>query len=80
MPNRDGSGPLGQGPRSGRGAGRCGIGFGQGGFGQAGNGGAPRLGRFPRVMASDQAPENTSERISALESEIADLKEQLRKQ
>jgi hypothetical protein len=79
MPNRDGTGPLGQGPRSGRGSDCCGKGLGQGGLGQA-RSGSPRFGRFPQTVTSDQTTESAQERIFALEREIADLKEQLRKQ
>lgn len=80
MPNQDRTGPLGQGPMTGGGFGLCGggQGRGQGGYGMGQGGGFFRFGRFPRGAALDQTPDPAQERISALEREIADLKEQLR--
>jgi len=63
--------------RLGRGLCRA-FGFGRAGQGQDQTGGLFRFGRFPRGAAPGQTPDAALERITALEREIADLKEQLR--
>ncbi|HBR05579.1 MAG TPA: hypothetical protein DD766_00195 [Desulfovibrio sp.] len=63
--------------RLGRGLCRA-FGFGRAGQGQDQTGGLFRFGRFPRGAAQGQTPDAALERITALEREIADLKEQLR--
>jgi len=80
MPGYDGTGPMGQGPMTGRGLGRCGAGFaGQQrtlrlgcGWGGRGRGrGLFGLGRrFTDEVSTDQ-------RCAELENRIADLQDQL---
>ncbi len=73
MPKLDGTGPLGQGPRSGRGLGPCGQGQGLGlgcGMGRFGWGGCPYQFNYWRRL-SDQ------EKLAYLEDEEALLKEEL---
>ncbi len=66
MPRFDSTGPLGQGPRTGRGLGPCGGGYGYGmGYGRG-------LGYGYRRFAS---PRNEA---SALESDIQELEEELK--
>jgi len=65
MPNRNGTGPTGNGPRSGKGMGRCGGGRG------AGNGRG--LGRRGVL----QAPAEAQEETQALKARIAELEKRL---
>ncbi|WP_338042134.1 DUF5320 domain-containing protein [Desulfocurvibacter africanus] len=71
MPGFNGTGPLGNGPRTGRGLGRCMAGAGGGQMAGRGRG----LGR-QGVFAQD-AGDVQGERIAALEAEIAALKSKL---
>jgi len=72
MPKFDGTGPQGQGPRTGRGAGPCGGGLGQGrgvGFGRG-------LGRRQFLTKQEEAEVLTGE-LQDLEAEIKAVKERL---
>lgn len=75
MPNRDGTGPMGYGPMTGRGMGPCGAGM---GFGR-GRGWGRGFGRgFGRIVPvyREPAPENEKEILKAEKAEIErELKE-----
>jgi len=79
MPTRDGSGPSGQGPRSGRGAGNC---AGQGGSGRFGGRGLGR-GRRGRGLgrgleyASDQNNSWLEDQVKSLQSALQSITERL---
>lgn len=66
MPNRNGTGPAGAGPMSGRGMGRCGGGRG------AGNGRGP--GGRRGVL---QAPASAQDETEALKARVAELEKRL---
>ena len=73
MPNRDGTGPAGGGPRSGRGAGNC---TGQGGAGRFGGRGLGRGGRgFGRGFGF--APNQDRSWIENLQSTLQSITERL---
>ncbi len=69
MPNYDGTGPLGNGPRTGRGRGRCMAG--NAGMGLRGQGGRG-FGR--RGVFQQDVGVSTAKRIAELEEELASLK------
>ncbi|MEA2112952.1 MAG: DUF5320 domain-containing protein [Patescibacteria group bacterium] len=70
MPKFDGTGPLGQGPRTGRGMGPCGGGMGRGcGFGQ-GMGGR-------RFFSKKEESEMLDTEVGELEAELKAIKERL---
>lgn len=71
MANRDGTGPRGQGPRTGRGMGNCATGLGQGqGFGRG-------MG-YGRSAVNNNVPVNDPEK-EALKKELEEVKERLKK-
>jgi hypothetical protein len=79
MPNRDKTGPQGQGPLTGRGLGPCGSGTGTGttrgfgfGFGRGRGFGRGLCRFFNKVSLTDYQ--------QALEEELADIKEEVAKQ
>ena len=75
MPNKDGKGPLGQGPVAGRGAGRCrGAGGGQGGGGQ---GCGARMRGGVRILAGES--ELLKRREQELAKELETVRARLRK-
>ena len=77
MPNRNGTGPTGQGPRSGRGAGNC---TGQGGTGRFGGRGLGRGGRgLGRGIgyASDQNSSWLEDQVKSLQSALQSITERL---
>lgn len=77
MPRSNGTGPLGQGPRTGRGMGRCGGGNSNRFF--AGRRGCWRMGSSysrPAVTAKEEK-EILSEEINILEKELKDMKARL---
>ena len=77
MPNRNGTGPAGQGPRSGRGAGNC---NGQGGTGRFGGRGLGRGGRgFGRGFgyAPDQDHSWLADQVKSLQSALQNITERL---
>ncbi|MDD4953102.1 MAG: DUF5320 domain-containing protein [Desulfovibrionaceae bacterium] len=95
MPGFDMTGPLGQGPMTGRGAGRCsgqtgqtgqarGLGLGRGpGFGRGlGRGGLGRSNFGPQQAEtpSKSSNEDLKDRLDRLESEAARIREQLNTQ
>ena len=79
MPNRDKTGPMGQGPLTGRGFGPCGggKGFGRGfGFG-CGRGFGRGLGRFfgwNQPQTKEEQVQSLSDYRKALEEELEDVK------
>jgi hypothetical protein len=73
MPRQDKTGPMGMGPRSGRGMGPCGAGYGPG-LGLGRGYGRVMCGWFYRQYQS--LPKN--ERKELLKSEIEDLKQELK--
>jgi hypothetical protein len=77
MPNRNGTGPTGQGPRSGRGAGNC---TGQGGTGRFGGRGLGRRGReFGRGLgyAPGQNSSWLEDQVKSLQSALQSITERL---
>jgi len=75
MPNRDQTGPQGQGPATGRGLGPCGTGTGRGfgfGFGRGRGFGRGLCRFFSKVSLADYQ--------KALEEELSDIKEEVAKQ
>lgn len=76
MPNFDGTGPTGKGPRTGRGFGPCGMGFGRRGR----LGGGCGLGRCFGCWRNPQTKEEKMKALSdyrqALEEELDDLKKE----
>lgn len=77
MPNRNGTGPAGGGPRSGRGAGNC---TGQGGAGRFGGRGLGRGGRgFGRGLgfAPNQDRSWLENQVEALQSALQSITERL---
>ncbi len=67
MPNRNGTGPMGNGPMSGRGMGRCGGGRG------AGNGrglGLARRGVFQAPVAGQDETQTLKDRVAELEKRL----------
>jgi hypothetical protein len=84
MPARDGTGPMGQGPLTGRGFGPCGAGRGYGmGFGRGfgrGWGFRPAYQPYPaRYVPVNYAPENTREQeITALKDEKDMMEQELK--
>ena len=79
MPNRNGTGPDGQGSRTGRGAGNC---TGQGGTGRFGGRGLGRGGRgrgFGRGFgyASDQNNSWLEDQVKSLQSALQSITERL---
>jgi hypothetical protein len=89
MPNRNGTGPLGAGPATGRAMGRCagqpadpvnpgrgrGLGW-RGQCGRPGGGGACLRFHGKRRAASDPAGQDLERRIEAMESRLEALKSQ----
>lgn len=72
MPYQDGTGPMGAGPRTGRGLGPCGAGFARGrNFGQGF--GRGRFGGYGPY----RAPTTNGEEKEALEQDLKDIKERL---
>ena len=70
MPNRNGTGPMGMGPMSGRGAGRCGAGRGRGagmGMGRRGIFQAP-------AEPTDDDTRSIKERVAELERRLKEGK------
>ena len=77
MPNRNGTGPTGQGSRTGRGAGNC---NGQGGSSRFGGRGLGRSGRgFGRGLgyASDQDSSWLEDQVKSLQSALQSITERL---
>ena len=78
MPNRDGTGPLGQGPMTGRGLGNCGKGL---GF-RRGLGRGLGRGRFTSgseiSLTKDQEKKILESEIKELEAEKIELEKQLK--
>jgi len=77
MPNRNGTGPTGQGPRTGRGAGNC---AGQGGAGRFGGRGLGRGGRgFGRGLgyAPGQGSSWLEDQVKSLQSALQSITERL---
>ncbi len=70
MPNRNGTGPMGNGPMSGRGMGRCGGGR---GAGQGRGMGLGRRGAFPLASGNEAA----ADEVQALKDRIAELEKKL---
>lgn len=69
MPNLDGMGPMGQGPRTGRGMGRCVYyGFGQG-----------RGLRYRQLPTIEDDPKDLNYIKDQLESELSEIKERIAK-
>jgi len=82
MPRFDGTGPMGQGPRTGRGMGPCGggLGYGRGrGFGRGL--GCKRFwdysGDYARPITKKEESEMLKDEVSALEDELKAVKERL---
>ena len=88
MPGRNGTGPMGQGPLTGRGLGPCGggaayggrfygrrMGFGRGARFGGGFGGAGYY--APANLTAEEQKELLSERKAFLESELNDLQKQM---
>ena len=78
MPGGNGKGPLGVGPMTGRGMGRCATGYGNAGFGRDRGGCGPRMGwRFSE--AADETPDDASlrQRLGAMRQRIDELERQL---
>ena len=75
MPAQDGTGPLGQGPLTGRGMGPCGRGFGRGfrrGFGRG-------FGRNqPLSLTKDQERKILEAELAEIEAEKAEIEKQLK--
>ncbi len=69
MPNLDGTGPMGRGPRTGRGMGRC-VYY---GFGQGQN-----L-RYKQLQAIDDNSKDLNYIKDQLEAELSDIKERIAK-
>jgi hypothetical protein len=69
MPFRDGTGPMGRGPMSGRGMGPCagGRGFGRG-FGRRG------VCRFPITISKEEEKQMIEEEIESLKKRLEELK------
>ena len=67
MPGRDGTGPMGQGPRTGGGMGPCGRGFGRGFRGRG-------FGRFPISISKEEEKQMIEEEIESLKKRLEELK------
>ncbi len=80
MPNRDKTGPMGQGPLTGRGFGPCGGGRGFGrGFGRGRGGFGRGLGRYygwNEPQTKEEQAEALVDYRKALEEELEDVKKQ----
>ncbi len=79
MPNRDKTGPMGQGPLTGRGFGPCGKGLGRG-FG-CGRGFGRGLGRFfgwNQPQTKEEQAQALTDYCKALEEELEDTKKEER--
>jgi len=85
MPQQDGTGPSGQGARTGRGAGKCngqgGAGIGRGAGRGAGRGGGRGMGRGGRGLGINASQENSwlQTQLSDLQAAIEKLTEKLGK-
>ena len=79
MPYQDGTGPSGQGPRTGRGLGPCGAGFARGrGFGQGfGRGRFGGYGSYRAPMTNREEREILTDDSKSLEEELKAIKERL---
>ncbi len=71
MPNKDGTGPLGNGPM-GRGMGPCGRGLRRGGYGRNFGGGLPRWAAAPATLAPEM--QDVKARLAEIEKRLADGK------
>ena len=87
MPNQDRTGPLGQGPLTGRGLGPCGRGLARGRLGGYRRGGAPCYGRGfrrnsafiqPQVITETQEKELLKQELEAVKAEQAEIQERLK--
>ena len=80
MPNKDGTGPLGEGPRTGRGLGPCEAGTGiRRGLG-AGRGFGNRRQNFDQTEISEDKIDKLEEENTELKKELKKIKENLDKQ
>ena len=78
MPRRNGTGPLGQGPRTGWGMGPCGGGMGWGrGFGKGFGCGFGRFWRFGSQVSPKDEKQMLEEEAGVLEDELKAVKERL---
>jgi hypothetical protein len=75
MPGQDGTGPLGYGPRTGRGLGPCGLGLGFGRRMRA-NRGLGRYCRLPYPQTKEEEMKVLKEYRQALEEELEDVKKE----
>lgn len=84
MPQQDGTGPSGQGPRTGRGAGNCngqgGAGIGRGAGRGAGRGGGRGMGRGGRGLGINANQGNSwlGTQLSSLQAAIEKLTEKIK--
>lgn len=79
MPNKDKTGPLGQGPQTGRGLGLCGNGMHRGFFGRCGCGfGFRRMAFAPVELSKEQEKKILEAELAEIEAEKAEIQKRLK--
>lgn len=76
MPRFDGTGPAGMGPRTGRGMGLCGSGFGRG-YGMGSGYNCPTCPMYGRRMTKDEEKELLKEELEEVKAEAKAVEERL---